>query len=317
MRTSIYLLVLSIFWSSLGLAQSQNDKGSLFKQEAFNVSAISTIDVGLHSICMKWSAKVDLGLATRYSNCLNGIQQFNHVMDIEFFFIEKSSVAVIFRETLLEMLAHPKTIAFLKQIVQDLDNLNSLSLPDLVLKNRLQQWYSNQNQQLSVLAVLFQDTSPLVAQIYWLNENKNKLNPLQLQSLESLIKIAEQWQVESLRNKHLQGLPSYHSYVPGYIASQLAEQGVPAWTNFSMSYGFNYFYEYLSLRHQKLAKTTYIKRSKYRQHVSIYDVYPAYASVLTALNRKDLIYPFDRFKKSFQKNLHPAIVKKLTLPSQK
>lgn len=317
MRTLIYVIILSISWSSQVLAQSQSDRVSSFKQGALHASAISTIDTGLYSICMKWSSKTGIALGSRYTNCINGVHRFNQVMDIEFFPIEGSSVAVIFRSALLEMIAQPKTISFLKQIVQDLDNLSTLPLPKLSLKSRLQEWYPNPDEQLSVLAILFQDTSPLVAQIYWLNKNKNALNQAQQTSLESLVKIAEHWQIESLRYKHIYGLPGYHSYVPGYIAIKLAEQGVPTWANFSMSYGFNYFYEYLSLRHQKLAKTTYVKRTEYRQHVNIHDVYPAYVSVLTALRRTDLIYPFERFQNSFQQNLHPAIVKKLALPTLK
>lgn len=317
MRALIYLIILSISWSSLGYADNKSDQGSAFKQRAFHASAISAIDTGVYSICMKWSDRTGVALGRRHSHCLNGINQFNEVMDIEFFPIEGASVAVIFRKALLSMLAQPKTNAFLMQIVQDLDNLNTLALPDLTLKNRLQQWYPKQDEQFSTLAILFQDTSPLVAQIHWVNEQKHLLNQAQLQSLEQLVKIAEQWQIEDLRNKHLHGLPGYHSYVPGYIAIKLSQQGVPAWANFSISYGFNYFYEYLSLRHQKVSKSTYVKRSEYRQRVNIHDVYPAYVSVLTALNRIDLIYPFDRFQKSFQQNLHPAIVRKLTQPIAK
>ncbi|OYZ24176.1 MAG: hypothetical protein B7Y39_01745 [Bdellovibrio sp. 28-41-41] len=318
MRTLIYLIILSIIWSSLGFSQESSTKGSALKQGAFNTSAVSAIDASLYSICMKWSDKSKIKLTMRHSQCINGVKEFNNSMDIEFFSMEKSAVAVIFRQDLLRLLAQPKTVAFLKQLVQDLDNVSAMQIPNLTLKNRLEQWYPKQEERFSILAILFQDTSPLVAHIYWLNEHQRQLNSAQMESLQTFTKIAEQWQEEPLRKFHLQGLPGYHSYVPAYLASLLAAKNVPAWTNFSMSYGFNYFYEYLSLRHEHVSKSTYVTRSKYRQHVNVNDVYPAYVSVLTTLGRSDLIYAAEDFQTSFQTaNLHPAIVRKLAYPTAK
>lgn len=308
MRTLSVFLISILLWSSHSYSDPQDPKASAFKQKAFNASAISAIDASLYAICMKWAHQIRISLPKKHSECANAVHKYTFAIDFEFFQMQNTSVAVVFRKSMLEVLSKPKTTGFLKQVIQDLENFKSAPSEDLVLNKRLTQWYPKDAERFEMLATIFQDTSPLVAQVVWLEENKSNLSSDQMANLESLLKIAEIWQEDELRQMHLTGFPNYHAYVPGYLAHLLDKNEVSHWANFSMSYGFNYLYEYLSLRHKKVEKTTYLNKSKYRQQIDVGDVWPAYESVMKVINPNGAKYTFPEFQKHFSNpKLHQVI----------
>ncbi len=224
--------------------------------------------------------------------CSRAARLFNQILDIKIEPVldpitqELRQQPVAFSKTLHELLEKPSTLQTLSnlKVMIDQASLYSQSSDKIDLMSALTDKVSNPPNALQLLAVLFQDVSPLRSHLAGLSQDKmtqnSQIAQLNIQILNELITKFTSAEPGitciPITQKELPKtcINMYHFFVPAYLAQQLRAQGISAGLAAFFPFLFNYFYEVAS--NTSPALTLVWEPRRMTNEWSIFDMYLGY-----------------------------------------
>jgi hypothetical protein len=251
----------------------------------------------IHLRCRNYlySSNLQLGLIQRIGHCRKAVRDLIPIIDSEIIEDEARAPTVVFRSDLLEILNQQTTYLFL-------DKARNAFTSSYIQGENFNLWelavdtYSDKKEALRVIASLFQDTSPALVHLDWIqiqiDESKMEPSRLFLANFELLVEvhlILKDWgnyvarkpdsiklfpesyeNLDTVENNQL-----YHYFVPALMAQKLRDKGNIKEVSFLVPFLLNYLYEIL--KGKKLLKKAFVEPQNIEGQKTLSDIYMGFA----------------------------------------
>ncbi len=206
-------------------------------------------NVALHSLintrCERYAPTTQI-----YYSCSESVSALLELLDFDIKVIQtegtpnpnswkpEAFVFVAFKQNLLQVLRSPKTSKYLEELNRNLDTKIFNPSHDFSIWDFTKKFFGSESMAISVIAALFQDTSPLMLHVQFLEYNKipgnqtfqtNKAELVRsIELINQILDSSEENFGEIFYPKQFQGKLNrsiYHFFVPLYLAKAMSDNG--------------------------------------------------------------------------------------------